>query len=101
MRRVTSRAKKRRAFRKKSSRQRKRTKSCHRLHNDDENSRHRFPRSQKTQGRPQHPRQRRIKNKPRLAKSVVRPLRPPRKKDAPFPLPPNLHPPTPVKSQIF
>src|SRR5438046_2935739 len=97
---ITRRPKERRAHGQKSPRKLKRTTSRHYLGDDDENSRHGIPRKHKAQRRPQHPRQRWIKNKPRLAKPVVRPLRPPRKKDPFSPLPRNVQPGGRVKSEI-
>src|SRR5256885_12585528 len=71
---------------KKATQKEKQKTHRHCLGHDDEDSRHGIPGKHKTQRRPQHPRQRRIKDKPWLAEPVVRPLRPSREEDPLSPL---------------
>ena len=87
-------------FRQKSPRQRKRRNTRKRLHQHDERDRHIRPRNEKTQRPAQQPRKRRIKNKSRLAESVIRPFGPPRKNDAFLPLPRNVEPRRRMKLEI-
>jgi len=99
--RIADSTEKSRSFGQNSAHHGKRQDSRHRLHQYDEHRGHRIPRQETSQCRTQQPRERRIKNKSRLAKTVIRPLRPTRKKNPLFPLPGGIQPRRRVKLKIM